>query len=97
MVKSLGKSIIRMYSMGSCAVLGMSNKDVLSEDLESDPFLTSTFQRFMCEYANYRFGSFLAPLNLELLPAGITCPNKMLQVTKMETRKETSEWLATPS
>ena len=25
MVKSLGKSIIRMYSMGVCAILGMSN------------------------------------------------------------------------
>ena len=39
MVKSLSKSIIKMYSMGACAVLGMTNQDALSEDLESDPFL----------------------------------------------------------
>ena len=45
MVKSLGKSIIGMYLMGACAILGMSNQDALS-DLESDPFLNSTLQRF---------------------------------------------------
>ena len=61
MVKSLGKSIIRMYSMGTCAVLVMSNHDALSEDLESDPFLNSSLQSFTCELY-YRFGSFLAPL-----------------------------------
>ena len=33
MVKSLGKSIINMYSMGACAALGISNQDALSEDL----------------------------------------------------------------
>ena len=38
MVKSLGKSIINMYSMGACAVLGITNQDALSEDLEIDPF-----------------------------------------------------------
>ena len=42
MVKSLGKSIIKIYSMGACAVLGMNNQDTLSDDLEiSDPFLYS--------------------------------------------------------
>ena len=30
MVKSLGKSIINMYSMGACAALGISNQDALS-------------------------------------------------------------------
>ena len=48
MVKSLSKSIIRMYSMGACAVLGMSNQGMLSEDLESEPFLDFSLQRFMC-------------------------------------------------
>ena len=33
MVKSLGKSIINMYSMGACAALGINNQDALSEDL----------------------------------------------------------------
>ena len=62
MVKSLGKSIINMYSVGACAVLGMSNQDALSEDLENDPFLNFALQRFTCELY-YRFGSFLAPFN----------------------------------
>ena len=30
MVKSLGKKIIKMYLMGACAVLRMSNQDALS-------------------------------------------------------------------
>ena len=51
-----------MYSMGACAVLGITNQDALSEDLESDPFLNSALQRFKCELY-YRFGSFLAPLS----------------------------------
>ena len=38
MVKSLGKSIINMYSMGTCSALGITNKEALSEDLENDPF-----------------------------------------------------------
>ena len=29
MVKSLGKSIINMYSMGACAALGITNQDAL--------------------------------------------------------------------
>ena len=60
MVKSLGKSIINMYSMGASA-LGITNQDVLSEEIENDPFLNSALQRFICELY-YRFGSFLAPL-----------------------------------
>ena len=45
MVKSLGCSIINMYSMGACAVLGINNQEALSEDLENDPFLNSALQR----------------------------------------------------
>ena len=63
MVKSLGKSIINMYSMGACSALGITNQDALSEDLENDPFLNSVLQRFTCELY-YRFSSFLAPLNV---------------------------------
>ena len=66
MVKSLGKSIINMYSMGACAALGISNQDALSEDLENNPFLNSALQRFTCELY-YRFGSFLAPLSIGLI------------------------------
>ena len=66
MVKSLGKSIINMYSMGACAALGISNHEALSEDLENDPFLNSALQRFTCELY-YRFGSFLAPLSVGII------------------------------
>ena len=62
MVKSLGKSIINMYSMGACSAPGITNQEALSEDLENDPFLNSPLQRFTCELY-YRFGSFLAPLS----------------------------------
>ena len=66
MVKSLGRSIINMYSMGACAVLGISNQEVLSKDLENDPFLNSALQRFTCELY-YRFDSFLAPLSVGII------------------------------
>ena len=66
MVKSLGHSIINMYSMGACAALGINNQEALSEDLDNDPFLTSALQRFTCELY-YRFGSFLAPLSIGII------------------------------
>ena len=66
MVHSLGRSIINMYSMGACAALGISNQDALSEDLENNPFLNSTLQRFTCELY-YRFGSVLAPLSVGII------------------------------
>ena len=79
MVKSLGKSIINMYSMGACAVLGITNQDALSEDLENDPFLNSALQRFTCELY-YRFGSFLAPLYVGI----ITSRHYLSEHNKME-------------
>ena len=66
MVKSLGYSIINIYSMGACVVLGISNQNALREDLENDPFLNSALQKFTCELY-YRFGSFLAPLSVGLI------------------------------
>ena len=66
MVKSLGRSVINMYSMGACSALGITNQDALSEDLENDPFLNSAHQRFTCELY-HRFGSFLAPLSVGII------------------------------
>ena len=66
MVKSLGKSIINMYSMGACSALGIRNQEALSEGLENDPFLNSALQRFTCELY-YRFSSFLAPLSVGII------------------------------
>ena len=66
MAKSLGKSIINMYSMKACAVLGISNQEALSKDLENDLSLNSVLQRFTYELY-YRFGSFLAPLSVGII------------------------------
>ena len=66
MVKSLGHSIIDMYSMGACSALGIRNEEALSEFLENDPFLNSALQRFTCELY-YRFGSFLALLSIGII------------------------------
>ena len=49
MVKSLEHSVINMYSMGACAVLGISDQDALSQDLENDPFPNSALQRATCK------------------------------------------------
>ena len=40
MTKSLGKSVINLYSNIACSVLGVGNQQELSTDLECDPFLT---------------------------------------------------------
>ena len=66
MVKSSGKSIINMYSIGACSALGITNQEALSEDLESDPFLNSALQRFTCELY-HRFESFLALLSVGII------------------------------
>ena len=66
MVKSLGKSIINMYSVGACSALGIRNQEALSKDLENNPFLNSALQRFTCELY-YRFRSFLAPLSVGII------------------------------
>ena len=66
MVRSLGRSIINMYSMGACSAQGIRNQDALSEDLENDPFLNSALQRGTCELY-YRFDSFLAPLSVGII------------------------------
>ena len=86
MVKSLGKSIINMYSMGACSVLGITNQDALSKDFENDPFLNSALQRFTCKLY-YRFGSFLAPLSV-----GITSRHYLLsEYNKNGERTETGD------
>ena len=41
MIKSLGKSVINLYSNLACSVLGVGNQQELSTDLECDPFLNT--------------------------------------------------------
>ena len=44
MTKSLGKSVINIYSNIACSVLGVGNQQDLSHDLECDPFLNTALQ-----------------------------------------------------
>ena len=86
MVKSLGHSIINMYLMRACAVLGITSQDALCEGLENDPFLNSALQRATCELY-YRFGSFLAPLSVGI----ITSRHYLSEHNKNEGTSGTSE------
>ena len=49
MTKSLGKSVINLYSNIACSVMGVGNQQDLSDDLECDPFLNTAMQRFTCD------------------------------------------------
>ena len=66
MTKSLGKSIINLYSNVACSVLGVGNQQELSTDLESNPFLNTALQRFTCDLY-YRFGAMLAPVSVGII------------------------------
>ena len=66
MTKSLGKSIINLYSNTACSVLGIGNQQELSTDLESNPFLNTALQRFTCDLY-YRFGALLAPVSVGII------------------------------
>ena len=66
MTKSLGKSIIYLYSNVACGVLGIGNQQDLSDDLECDPFLNTAMQRFTCDFY-YRFVAFLAPVSVGII------------------------------
>ena len=66
MTKSLGKSVINLYSNIGCSVLGVDNRQDLSDDLECDPFLNTAMQRFTCDLY-YCFGALLAPLSVGII------------------------------
>ena len=66
MTKSLGKSVINLYSNVACSVLGIGNQQDLSNDLECDPLLNTAMQRFTCDLY-YRFGVFLAPVSVGII------------------------------
>ena len=66
MTKSLGKSIINLYSNIACGVLDVGNQQELSTDLECDPFLNTAMQRFTCDLY-YRFGALLAPVSVGII------------------------------
>ena len=66
MTKSLGKSVINLYSNIACSVLGVGNQQDLSDDLECDPFLNTALQRLTCDLY-YRFGAVLAPASIAII------------------------------
>ena len=66
MTKSLGKSVINLYSNIACSVLGVGNQQELSTNLESDPFLNTAMQRFTCDLY-YCFGALLAPVSVGII------------------------------
>ena len=66
-------------------MLGITNQDALSEDLENDPFLNSALPRFTCELY-YSFGSFLAPLS----PGLITSRHYLSERNKNGEQEQTS-------
>ena len=66
MTKSLGKSVINLYSNIACSVLGVGNQQDLSDGLECDPFLNTAMKRFACDLY-YRFGASLTPVSVGII------------------------------
>ena len=82
MTKSLGKSIINLYSNLTCSVLGVGNQQELSTDLECDPFLNTAMQRFIGDLY-YRFGTLLAPVSVRIITGKHYAKNS---ITKLNDR-----------
>ena len=66
MTKSLGKSVINLYSNIACNVLGIGNQQDLTDDLECDPFLNTALHRLTYDLY-YRFGALLAPASIAII------------------------------
>ena len=77
--KSLGKSVINLYSNLACSVLGIGNQQELSTDLESDPFLNTALQRFTCDLY-HRFGALLAPVSVGIITGKHYSKNSIIKL-----------------
>ena len=84
MTKSLGKSVINLYSNIACSVLGVGNQQELSIDLESNPFLNTAMQRFTYDLY-YHFGAFLAPVSVGIITGKHYAKNS---ITKLNDRSD---------
>ena len=82
MTKSLGKSIINLYSNLACSVLGVGNQQELSTDLECDPFLNTAMQRFTSDLY-YHFGALQAPVSVGIITGKHYAKNS---ITKLNDR-----------
>ena len=78
MTKSLGKSVINLYSNLTCSVLGVGNQQDLSAYLECYPFLNTAMQRFTCDLY-YRFGALLAPVSVGIITGNAYAKNFSLK------------------
>ena len=79
MTKSLGKSVINLYSNLACSLLGVGNQQELSTDLECDPFLNTAMQRFTCDLY-YRFGALLAPVSVGIITGKHYAKNSIIKL-----------------
>ena len=79
MTKSLGKSVINLYSNIACSVLGVGNQQELSTDLEWDPFLNTAMQRFTCDLY-YCFGALLAPVSVGIITGKHYAKNSIIKL-----------------
>ena len=84
MTKSLGKSVINLYSNIACSVLGVGNQQELSTELECDPFFNTAMQRFTCDL-HYRFGAMLAPISVGIITGKHYAKNS---ITKLNDRSD---------
>ena len=84
MTKSLGKSVINLYSNIACSVLGVGNQHELSTDSECDPFLNTAMQRFRCDLY-YRFGALLGPVSVGIITGKHYAKNS---ITKLNDRSD---------
>ena len=84
MTKSLGKSIINLYSNVACSALGIGNQQDLSNDFKCDPFLNTAMQRFTCDLY-CRFGALLAPVSVGIITGKHYAKNS---VTKLNDRSD---------
>ena len=88
MTKSLGKSVINLYSNIACSVLGVGSQQDLSNDLERDPFLNTAMQRFTCDLY-YRFGALLAPVSVGIITGKPYAKNS---ITKLNDRSNNATY-----
>ena len=84
MTKSLGKSVINLYSNIACSVLGIGNQQDLSDDLECDPFLNTAMQRFRGNLY-YCFGALLTPVLIGIITGNHYAK---ISITKLNDRSD---------
>ena len=90
MTKSLGKSVINLYSNLACSVLVVGNQQELSTDLESDPFLNTALQRFTC-YLYYCFGALLAPVSIGIITGKHYAKNSIAKLNDRTVTQQNQE------